>query len=173
MIRNATEVDGPRIRELTARAGVFRQDEVECLGALWDEYLVTGPRASGYNFLVACDGDQVVGYACYGPRDLTSGVYDLYWIAVDPERRGGGVGSGLLAASEAGAREAGGRLMIAETSGTPLYEATRAFYASRGYQAEATIRDFYVEGDDLVIYVKRFSTSDEAPETPGRPPPWA
>jgi GNAT superfamily N-acetyltransferase len=135
---------------------VFRPEEVECLGALWEEYLATGPRVSGYNFLVAQDGDRVLGYACYGPRDLTSGVFDLYWIAVDPDRRGGGVGSGLLAASEAAARQAGGRMMIAETSGTALYNPTREFYARRGYRAEATIRDFYVEGDDLVIYVKRF-----------------
>ena len=156
MIRHAAEADGPSIRDLTARAGVFRDEEVACLGALWDEYLATGPQLSGYNFLVAQDGDRVLGYACYGPRDLTSGVFDLYWIAVDPGCRGRGVGSALLEASETAARAAGGRMMIAETSGTFSYDSTRKFYSGKGYRAEATIRDFYVEGDDLVIYVKRF-----------------
>jgi hypothetical protein len=47
-------------------------------------------------------------------------------------------------------------MLIAETSGTPHYESTRKFYLGMGYQAEARIKDFYSQGDDLVIYIKRF-----------------
>jgi hypothetical protein len=47
-------------------------------------------------------------------------------------------------------------MLIAETSGTSHYDPTRKFYLGMGYAAEATIRDFYMEGDDLVIFVKRF-----------------
>ena len=83
MIITATEADGLQIRDIAARAGVFSQEEVECVGDLWEDYLSTGPVVGGYNFLVDRDGDQVLGFACYGPRDLTSGVFDLYWIAVE------------------------------------------------------------------------------------------
>ena len=155
MIIAATEADGAQIQDITARAGVFNQEEVDCVAELWGDYLTLGPKECGYNFIVDRDEDQVLGFACYGPRDLTNGVYDLYWIAVDPNARRGGVGRGLITASERAAHEAGGRMLIAETSGTAHYEPTRKFYLGMGYNAEATIKDFYVEGDDLAIFVKR------------------
>ncbi len=157
MIVVATEADGSQICDIAARAGVFNQDEVDCVAALLEEYLTDGPDVCGYNFIVDREGDKVLGFACYGPRDLTSGVFDLYWIAVDPDTRRGGVGRGLLAASEDAARKAGGRMIIAETSGTSHYEPTRMFYLNTGYMLEATIKDFYTEGDDLAIFIKRFN----------------
>lgn len=157
MIFVATEADGSQICDIAARAGVFNQEEVDCVAALLEEYLTDGPDVCGYNFIVDREGDKVLGFACYGPRDLTSGVFDLYWIAVDPDTRRGGVGRGLLAASEDAARKAGGRMIIAETSGTSHYEPTRMFYLNTGYMLEATIKDFYTEGDDLAIFIKRFN----------------
>lgn len=156
MIVAATETDGAQIRSIAARARVFSQEEVECVRDLWGEYLTLGPECCGYSFIVDRDGERVLGFACYGPRDLTDGVFDLYWIAVDPDSHRGGVGRGLLTASEEAVRKAGGRMLIAETSGTPYYEPTRKFYSSLGYTIEATIKDFYTEGDDLAIFVKRF-----------------
>ena len=156
MISVATKPDGPQIQDIAARAGVYNQEEVECVEALWEEYLEEGPVDGGYNFLVDRDGDRVLGFACYGPRDLTSGVFDLYWIAVDSQTHRSGVGRRLLTATEEAVCQAGGRMLIAETSGTPHYEPTRKFYLGMGYDLEATIRDFYSEGDDLAIFVKRF-----------------
>jgi GNAT superfamily N-acetyltransferase len=155
MIITAVEADGSQICSIAARAGVFSEEEVECVAALWEEYLTEGPERCGYNFIVYRDGEQVLGFACYGPRDLTEGVWDLYWVAVDPDIRCRGVGRALLTASEDAARALGGRMLIAETSGTPLYEPTRKFYFATGYKNEATIRDFYTIGDDLVIFIKR------------------
>ena len=158
MIAAATEADGPQIQDIAARAGVFSQEEVECVADLWQDYLSVGPVVGGYNFIVDRDGDQVLGFACYGPRDLTSGVFDLYWIAVDANTHRNGIGRRLLNATEEAVRQAGGRMLIAETSGTPHYEPTRNFYLGMGYIIEATIKDFYTEGDDLAIFVKRFNT---------------
>lgn len=156
MIVSAVKADGPQIRDIAARAGVFSPEEVECVADLWEEYLSVGPVVGGYNFLVERDGERVLGFSCYGPRDLTSGVFDLYWIAVDSTAHRNGVGRKLLNATEEAVRQAGGRMLIAETSGTPHYEPTRKFYLGMGYLMEATIKDFYTEGDDLAIFVKRF-----------------
>jgi ribosomal protein S18 acetylase RimI-like enzyme len=155
MIFTATEADGKQIEDITARAGVFSQEEVQCVSELWQEYLTLGSDSCGYNFIVDRDGDQVLGFACYGPRDLTDGVFDLYWIAVDPNARRNQIGRGLLTASEEEVRKLNGRILIAETSGTPHYEPTRNFYFSMGYTIEASIKDFYTMGDDLVIFTKR------------------
>ena len=156
MILTAAKTDGPQIRDIAARAGVFSQEEVECVVDLWEDYLTVGPTIGGYNFIVDRDEDRVLGFACYGPRDLTSGVFDLYWIAVDSTSHRNGVGRRLLTATEEAVCRAGGRMLIAETSGTPHYEPTRKFYFGMGYTIEANIRDFYMVGDDLAIFVKRF-----------------
>ena len=155
MIFIATETDGLQIQNIAARAGVFSQEEIECVSELWTEYLTLGSEQCGYNFIVYRDREQVLGFACYGPRDLTNGAFDLYWIAVDPAARCKGIGRTLLTASEEAACLAGGRMLIAETSGTPHYESTRKFYFSMGYENEATIKDFYTPGDDLKIFIKR------------------
>ena len=156
MIVVATETDGSQICDIAARAGVFNQEEVDCVAALWEEYLTEGPDVCGYNFIVDREGDRVLGFACYGPRDLTSGVFDLYWIAVDSNAHRNGVGRRLLSATEEAVQQAGGRMLIAETSGTAEYEPTRKFYFGTGYAAEAVIKDFYSVGDDLFIFIKRF-----------------
>ena len=155
MIVTATETDGSQIQNITANTGVFSQEEVDSVQVMWTEFLTLGPEGSGYHFIVDRDGEQVLGFAIYGPRDLTDGVFDLYWIAVDPTAQCRGVGRTLLTASEAAVRGMGGRMLIAETSGTPYYEPARKFYFGMGYENEAIIKDFYTPGDDLMIFIKR------------------
>jgi ribosomal protein S18 acetylase RimI-like enzyme len=44
------------------------------------------------------------------------------------------------------------RVLLVETSSTDQYERTRAFYRGRGYDEEATIREFYGPGDHKVVF---------------------
>jgi len=155
MITTAIKEDGLRIHAINSATSVFSKEEVECVDELWDEYQAEGPEQSGYYFIVEKDDGQALGYACYGPRALTDRTYDLYWIAVGSNARRGGVGRALLAATEESVRKLGGRLLIVETSGLPNYEPTRAFYLATEYTLEATLKDFYSDGDDLVIFTKR------------------
>ena len=155
MIFTATEKDASQIHDITARAGVFNQEEVDSVPAMFNEYLTLGTEGSGYHFIVYREEGQVLGYAIYGYRDLTDRIYDLYWIAVDPHARRKSVGRKLLTACEDAVRAEGGRIIIAETSGTAEYASTREFYVRTGYVNEATIKDFYSVGDDLKIFVKR------------------
>jgi len=155
MISTATEADGPQILDITARINIFTQNEVDAVQDLWSEYLTNGSSPDGYHILVCREGNRVLGFTCFGIRYLTAGVYDLFWIAVDPYARRKGVGRELIAASEEAVRAMGGRILIAETSGTDEYASTRKFYVGAGYDNEATIKDFYKPGDDLKIYTKR------------------
>jgi ribosomal protein S18 acetylase RimI-like enzyme len=108
-----------------------------------------------YVGLVAEADARVVGVLAYGQTPMTDGTYDLYWIASDPELRRQGVGAALLRAMEADLRGRGARLVRIETSSTPIYQATRAFYERFQYGETARLRDFYRPGDDLVIFTKR------------------
>jgi ribosomal protein S18 acetylase RimI-like enzyme len=53
----------------------------------------------------------------------------------------------------------GERLLLVETSGSPGFERTRAFYRKRGYEEEARIRDFYRAGEDKVVFRKALAVS--------------
>jgi D-alanine-D-alanine ligase len=154
MISIATEQDGRSIKSITAKTSVFTPEEINCVTELWDEYCNRGAQASGYYFIVEREDLRVRGYACFGPRSLTEGTYDLYWIAVDPQYRRAGIGRLLLDHVEKTVRQIGGRLIVVETSGLEKYTATRQFYLATGYALEATLQDFYKDGDDLIIFTK-------------------
>ena len=103
------------------------------------------------------DSGGVTGYYCIGPTPMTSGTYDLYWIAVDPAYHSRGIGKELLAHAENNVQSHGGRLIVAETSSKPSYDNTREFYIRNRYLEAARIKDYYRTGDDLVIYGKYLS----------------
>jgi len=132
----------------------FKPSEVVVAEEVIDSYL-RDPEGSGYYTLVAEVASSVVGYISYGPTPLTDGTWDLYWQAVDQEKRRQGIGSALMEAAEEEIRKAQGRLAIIETSSTPAYEKTRRFHIGHGYEVIGCIPDFYAPGDDKLILQKR------------------
>jgi ribosomal protein S18 acetylase RimI-like enzyme len=140
-----------RLETLVRDTGLFREAEVRTAVELLDEAL---DGDDDYRFLGAFDGDELVGYACYGPTPDTVGTFDLYWIAVDKQRQGSGIGTQLVSAVENTLAAVGGRLIVVETSSRSDYDATRRFYEAKGYTKTATIPGYYATGDDLVIYIK-------------------
>jgi ribosomal protein S18 acetylase RimI-like enzyme len=148
-----------RLEQLTRGTGLFREDEVATAVELLDEHLAGD---DDYRFVGAFDGDQLIGYGCWGPTPGTQGTHDLYWIVVDRERQGAGVGTQLLTEIERGLKANGQRLVVVETSSRADYAPTRGFYEHRGYTRAATIPGYYAPGDDLVIYTKDLTDGDLA-----------
>jgi len=147
--------DGAAIRHLVETAGVFSPAEIAIACELIEERIVRGLAATGYHFLFAEEGrSQPQGYACFGPIPLTSTSWDLYWIAVDPQRRGRGIGRRLMTEVERQAAAAGATALFIDTSGRPDYGTARAFYASLGYRIAAEFADFYAPGDAKVVFRK-------------------
>lgn len=145
--------DIAKVRALVAKTGMFSPAEIEIAAELVETRLEKG-EGSGYRFLMARSGGHLLGYACYGPTPGTEGRFDLYWIAVDPDHQGLGLGRRLLAHVETTLRAEGGERLYVETSSTPRYEPTRAFYRAQGFVEAARIEDFYRAGDDKVVTVK-------------------
>jgi ribosomal protein S18 acetylase RimI-like enzyme len=137
-----------RIKEIVRATGVFNQEEVEVALEVFDE-------GGDYEFIGAFEGDSLLGYACFGPTPSTKDTYDLYWIAVHPTAQRSGAGAALMSEVERRLDERGARLVVVETSSRDDYEPTRRFYAKRGYDESARLRDFYAPGDDRVILTKR------------------
>lgn len=150
-----TAADKSAILDLSARTGAFSAEEVATVEELLDAYLGRADHG-GYFFLIYQEAARPLGFACYGPVPLTHGAYDLYWLAVDPDAQGRGIGRALLARVEEEVIAQGGRMLMVETSGRPDYESARRFYERQGYTRAATLDDYYAPNDDLVIYRKRF-----------------
>jgi ribosomal protein S18 acetylase RimI-like enzyme len=153
-LRDLRPADREPIGRILRAAGVFGAAEVAVGLELVDGTLEPGP-ATNYRWVVAEGDGQVLGFACFGPVPMTQGTFDLYWIAVDPRLQGRGLGRRLVAASEAAIRAGGGgRRLYVDTSSTPAYAPTRAFYAACGYAPAAELPDFYAPGDGKVILCK-------------------
>jgi len=155
MIRPMTRTDRPTVLALIEATDFFRPDEIQVAAELIDAYLDQPDQRDYVVVVVTDDQGAVTGYMTYGPTPLTLGTFDLYWMAVDPKTQGRGYGRTLVEWLESYARQAGGRLLVIETSSTAKYEPTRRFYLGLKYTEVARIPDFYGPGDDRVIYTKR------------------
>jgi ribosomal protein S18 acetylase RimI-like enzyme len=146
---------GPEILAIVSKISQFSKEDQICIAELWQESLNSKTDPDRYHFLVAENDNKIVGFACFGHRPLTQGSYDFYWLGVDPEFQHQGIGHALMNAVEDKIKQAGGYLVILETSSMREYAFTRKAYQNFGYQQVAEIPDFYEPGDGLVIYVKR------------------
>ncbi|HET7188685.1 MAG TPA: GNAT family N-acetyltransferase [Gemmatimonadaceae bacterium] len=153
-----------RLAELLVDTGAFHADEVEVALSLFDLTHGGGAGANDapidYEFVGAFEGDQLVGYACFGPTPATEGTFDLYWLAVDPAAQGRGIGRALVRDVEEKLIGRGGRLLVVETSSRPDYAITRQFYVRSGYTEAARVRDFYAPADDRILLTTRLTTRD-------------
>lgn len=153
--------DAGAVAELVKATGFFRPSEIAIARELVEEACARGAEGSGYHFLFADDEVGLAGYVCFGPIAGTEASFDLYWIAVRPDRQRRGLGRALLGAAEARIAAMGGRRIYIETSTSPLYAATRAFYAACGYRHEATLPDFYAPGDGKLFFVKVLGSQEQ------------
>jgi ribosomal protein S18 acetylase RimI-like enzyme len=147
--------DPEAIFRLTESCGLFYPEETAVARELVEERLARGP-SSGYEFQFAETDGIVIGYTCFGTIPFTQGRFDLYWIAVQKNLQGTGIGRHLLQLTEERIQEMNGRRIYVETSSRKPYIPTHRFYLSCGYHQEAILADFYAPGDDKFIYMKAF-----------------
>ncbi len=153
--RPLEEGDLAAIDKILAATGMFSAAEIAIADELLD-LVLHRPEQRDYQIQVAILENQLSGYVCYGPTPATEATYDLYWIAVDPQLQGRGIGRQLLQFAERDCQRRGGKLLIIETSSKESYRRTQSFYLHNGYQIEAKIKDFYAPGDDRLIFTRRF-----------------
>jgi ribosomal protein S18 acetylase RimI-like enzyme len=149
----AKAADAPALRRLVAATGVFYRQERAVALELLEARLERGAK-SGYSFVFAERGAELLGYAAWGRTPLTQRTFDLYWIVVAPSAQGQGLGRALLRAVEQAVVARGGGNLLIETSSRAAYVRTRRFYREAGYRQVARLPDFYAPGDDKVMFLK-------------------
>ncbi|HYI08563.1 MAG TPA: N-acetyltransferase [Thermoanaerobaculia bacterium] len=162
-IRPAGAADRERIHDILVATARFTPQEIGWAMELVDLALAH-PQKGEYAAAVVEEPDSgparaVQGYVLYGPTPMAEGVFDLYWIAVDPKQQGHGLGQVLLRFVENEVRRQSGRMLLIETSSKRSYAPTVRFYQSAGYREISRIKDFYRIEDDKVVFCKHLAAS--------------
>lgn len=156
MIRSIKQSDVVQLNNILKKISLFTEKEVEVAMELI-HIAANDPVQTDYNIYVYDHEGEILGYHCTGQRPLTDGVFDLYWIAADPDALVKGIGKELLKHSEALVEAKNGRWLLAETSSRDVYTGTRNFYMRNGFTIIANINDFYAVGDNLVVFGKYYN----------------
>jgi ribosomal protein S18 acetylase RimI-like enzyme len=159
-IRRATIDDRAAVQDLAVVNKMFARDELDEFNEAFDGAL-DGRRPDRQWWVVSTPDSRVIAAAYVAPEPYSDRLWNLFFLAVDPDQHGSGAGTSLIGHVEDVLRASGedvARVLIVETSSTDQYAATRAFYRARGFDEAARIREFYGPGDHKVVFWKALTT---------------
>jgi len=154
-IRSIEAKDREAVRNLIDGTAVFKPHEVDVAMELVDISLTRPDQDDYHPFVLEEDDGTVAAYACFGRNPMTKATFDLYWLATRADRMGKGYGRKIVSFVEEEVKKHGGKLLVIETSSKESYGSTREFYIKIGCTLAAQLPDYYDEGDDKLIYLKR------------------
>lgn len=118
MLGAVAAADTRALIAIAVATGLFEQADAEALlGGVLDD-LHADRLGAGHQAWAWTDraGTLPVGWVYFAPEANADGVWNPWWIGVQPDRQGQRVGHALLNAVEASVATALGRLLINETS---------------------------------------------------------
>ena len=154
MIRPTVPADHNALIALATASGLFEPEQTQLLANM-----LQSPSEEDVWF-TDDDGTGPVGVAYLAPEKMTHGTWNLYWIAVHPDRQKQGRGKAILSHVEQWLTDQGERILLVETAGTDDFDYVRKFYADNGFAQEARIRDFYDSEVDKIIFRKSMTPSN-------------
>jgi ribosomal protein S18 acetylase RimI-like enzyme len=157
MIRPTVPGDTPSLVTLAEATTVFKPMEIQALREVLDDYHAH-EKEVGHRCVTYEKEGKIIGFAYYAPAAMTDRTWYLYWIAVKKDTHARGIGSQILKYVEGDIGNQKGRILLIETSSLPHYGLTRKFYEKHGYEQTALLKDFYADGDDMVIFRKRLES---------------
>lgn len=150
-----TPADAPTVVSLAVASELFGPDDAVIVETMMADYFA---REHNSGHACAIDIDDISGeplaVAYWEPAKATDRTWYLTMIGVRSDRHRQGRGAALLQHVEHQLRADGQRLLLVETSSTPVFDRARSFYRSRGYDQEARVRDYYEPGDDMILFRK-------------------
>jgi len=152
--KTVVPTDTMTVTDILKSTRFFKSFEIEVAVGLVEDRLRNG-EGCGYQFYFLELEGKTVAYGCYGAIPCTIKNYALYWMAVDNNFRGRGLGSMLLQKIEDEIKKHSGRGIYVETSNKEQYLPTLGFYKKSGYRQLALFKDFYDIKDNKVVLYKK------------------
>jgi ribosomal protein S18 acetylase RimI-like enzyme len=152
MIRLTTIDDTTALVSLAAASGLFDPSQTDDIAQMLEAHFTDNNESQ--DIWLTDDDREPVGMAYIAPERMTEGTWNMYLIAVHPDRQKQGRGKALLQHVEQMLTERGERVLLVETAGTDDFDYVRSFYRQNGYEEEARIREFYTAGVDKIVFRK-------------------
>ncbi len=148
----SSDVDS--ISYILETSDVFQDNEVDAAVKMAGQNIEWGEPDSGSYWVIVEDGKQVVGFVGYGPDPVSPESFYIRFLGVRQEKVKTGIGKLILKIAEKDIAKRGGKHIWAEIPSRSRCRVARIFFDKRGYTAVATLKDYYDEKDDKMIYVK-------------------
>ncbi len=149
-IREVVHTDLDSLKLVLDSCGLFPSEYLE---DMISDYF-NNPDTQEIWFTQVEDNEPIaIGYCV--PEKLTSGTYNLLAIGVSENQQRKGVAIEMMNYIEHKLKVIGARILIVETSSDAAQLGARNLYQKLGYNLEAVIRDFWNEGEDKLIFLKR------------------
>jgi ribosomal protein S18 acetylase RimI-like enzyme len=152
MIRLTSQDDTTALMAVAEASGLFDPNQTDSLAQMLDKHF--SDKDETQDIWLTDYDNEPVGIAYIAPERMTEGTWNLYLIAVHPDRQKQGRGKALLSYVEQMLIERGERILLVETAGTDDFDYVREFYRQNGYEEEARIREFYTAGIDKIVFRK-------------------
>ncbi|MBE99502.1 N-acetyltransferase [Flavobacterium coralii] len=125
----------------------------EYLDGMISEYF-NNPQANDIWFTYVEDNKPVaIGYCV--PEKLTDGTYNLLAIGVAKDFQRKGIATAMMSYIEKTIEKLHGRILIVETSTNDAQAGAISLYKNIGYTHMATIKDFWSDGEDKLVFWKK------------------
>ncbi|MFH1665532.1 MAG: GNAT family N-acetyltransferase [Candidatus Omnitrophota bacterium] len=149
------KIDKGVLVTMAKNTGVFNDKDIAILEEVVTDCFKDPPE---YLILYEKIEEKAAGFIILGRTPLTAFSWDIYWIVVDKEFQGRGIGSKLIKKAEDLMLRSGERAVVRlETSTREAYVSARKLYAKAGYREVGTIRNFYAQDDGITIYSREIS----------------
>lgn len=152
-----SEVDTQEYLRIAESAQIFEPQDLEVLREVLEEF----KRKPDTDYFVFEEKkeDAVVGFVIFGRAPLTKSSWEIYWLIVDKNFQGKGIGKRLIQRVENFILQKEKRpILKVETSSKREYSHARNLYSKQGFKELGRISDFYTKGDDLIILYKEFNS---------------
>lgn len=150
MIRPIIHSDLNEIKDVLDSCGLFPSEYLDDMIADYFE----NPESEDFWFTFISEEMPIaIGYCV--PEKLTVGTYNLLAIGVSANHQRKGVAVEMMNYLEQQLRDKKSRVLIVETSSHEDQTAARRLYQKLNYSQEATIRDFWNEGEDKIVFWKK------------------
>jgi ribosomal protein S18 acetylase RimI-like enzyme len=149
-IRPVTKTDIDGLKQVVDSSELFPS---EYLDEMISDYF-DNPDTQDIWFTYIENNKQVaIGYCV--PEKFTDGTYNLLAIGVSQDTQRKGIASQMMNYIEQRLKQNYGRILIVETSSDDAQIGARIFYKKIGYAQEAVIKDFWKDGEDKIVFLKK------------------
>lgn len=138
--------------KIAREVNVFKPYEL----CLLRENLRTYRSSSSDRCVVYCLNRKKIAFAYWEPLLMTDGGWYFSWLAVSKKYQKCGIAKKLLSFIENHLHKKRCRFLLGETSSQSAFKPMRKFLKKEGFRRIAVLKNYYSDGDDNILYCKRF-----------------